>query len=325
MRQTRHSPLHSPPPLAVSYFRHVLHSRRNALILLHFTVFIWGWTGILGKLITQPLMHLVITRTIIGMLGLVVVALFMKKTLSPRTPDLKQYLLVGVLITAHWITFYGAIKISTASIAAACLSTSTMFTALLEPFWFKRKIRIYEVILGAVVIAALVLMFGLETEYQWGIIIGTLSALLSAWFNIINGVLVKRDDPIRIGFYELLAVVVLIGGWLVYKQDAPAWPWELSTNDLIGQLALGLVCTTFAFVAGIAVMKQLSPFTVILAVNLEPVYTIVIAFLIWGEGERMQVGSYIGIALILACLFVNSWLQRRTHKESTDGPAPLVE
>lgn len=299
--------------------------RRNALVLLHVTVFIWGWTGILGKLIEQPTLHLVFTRTVIGLLGLVAVALWTRRTLSPRTPDLKHYLLTGLIILAHWITFYGAVKISTASIAAACLSTSTVFTALLEPLWFKRKVRAYEVVLGIVVVAALLLMFGLEVQYRYGIAVATLSALLSAWFNVVNGRLVKRGDALRIGFYEMLSVVVVMGAWLLVTGDLPAPFFSLPTRDIVGYLALGLVCTTFAFVAGIAVMKQLSPFTVILTVNLEPVYTILIALLLWPASERMHPGSYAGIALILACLFLNGWWQRRLDARKVTEPDPLAQ
>ena len=302
-----------------------MRSRSHALWLLHFTVFIWGFTGILGKLIQQPTAQLVYTRTVIGLAGMVVVALWMKRSLSPRTPDLLQYLLTSLLITAHWITFYGGIKISTASIAAGCLSTSTVFTALLEPFWFKRRIRKYEVFLGIVVMAALLLVFGLETHYRLGILVSVLSALLSAWFNVVNGVLIKRGDAIRIGFYEMLGVVVVIGGYLLITNDLPPPVWQLPGYDLWYQLALGLGCTTFAFVAGIAVMRQLSPFTVMLTVNLEPVYTIVIALLIWGKGEQLHTGSYLGFALILGCLFLNGWLQRKNPQQQVTEPDPLVQ
>lgn len=304
--------------------------RRSALLLLHITVFVWGWTGILGKVIQQPTLHLVLTRTVIGLMGLVAVALWTRRSLSLHTPDLKHYLLTGLIILAHWITFYGAIKVSTASIAAACLSTSTVFTALLEPLWFKRKMRLYEVVLGVVVVAALLLMFGLEPQYRSGIAIATLSALLSAWFNVVNGRLVKRGDPLRIGFYEMLSVTIALGLWLVVTNDLPAPFFSLPARDIGGYIALGLVCTTFAFIAGIAVMKQLSPFTVILTVNLEPVYTILIALLLWPETERMHPGSYAGIALILACLFLNGWWQRRLdarpgrHPEVTE-PDPLAQ
>jgi drug/metabolite transporter (DMT)-like permease len=300
-----------------------MQSRKNALLLLHLTVFIWGFTGILGKLIQQGTFQLVYTRTVIAMLGLALAAWWMRKDLSPRTPNLKHYLLTSLIITAHWITFYGAIKISTASIAAACLSTSTVFTALMEPFFFKRKIRIYEVVLGVIVVAALILIFGLEFEHRLGIAVATASALFSAWFNVINGVLVKRDNVLRISFYEMGGVVALIGAYLLAIGELPPPLWKLPTSDIIYQLLLGLVCTSFAFVAGIAVMRQLSPFTVMLTVNLEPVYTIAIALMIWGAEEELQLGSYLGIALILICLFVNGWLQRSKTVQQVVEPDPL--
>ncbi len=300
-----------------------MQSRRNALLLLHLTVFLWGFTGILGKLIQQGTLHLIYTRTIIAMCGLALAAWWMRKSLSPRTPNMGVFLLTSLLITGHWITFYGAIKISGASIAAACLSTSTVFTALLEPFWFKRRIRAYEVVLGSIVIAALLLIFGLETDDRWGIIVGVVSALLSAWFNIINGVLVHRDDAMRISFYEMAGVAVTLGIGLLIVGDLPPPLWDLPTSDIVYHLLLGLVCTSFTFVTGILVMKQLSPFTVMLTVNLEPVYTILIALLIWGDEEKMRTGSYLGIALILLCLLANGWFQRRRTALEVTEPDPL--
>lgn len=319
-----------------------MRSRTQALWVLHLTVFLWGFTGIFGKLIQQGTLHLVYTRTIIAALGLAVAAVIMKRSLSWRTPKLGIYLLTGLIITGHWITFYGAIKISTASIAAACLSTSTVFTALLEPFWFKRRVLLYEVVLGLVVIAALLLIFGLETGHRMGIVVGVLSALLSAWFNIINAVLVRNDDPVRISFYEIASVAVIMGlillampyagsfgigtmdGWLAGQGGLPPPLWELPTSDIIYHLLLGLACTSFPFATGILVMRQLSPFTVMLTVNLEPVYTILIALLIWGEEERLRTGSYLGIALILICLFINGWFQRRRTAAEVTEPDPLA-
>ncbi len=304
-----------------------MRARRNALLLLHLTVFIWGFTGILGKLIQehQGTFQLVYTRTIIAMVGLALAALWMRRTISPRTPDLKHYLLTSLIITAHWITFYGAIEISTASIAVACLSTSTVFTALMEPFWFKRKIRAYEVVLGVVVVAALLLIFGLESGYRDGIIVGTLSALFSAWFNIVNAVLIKRGDALRIGFYEMAGASVTMAIFLFFTNNLPPPVWELPDMIIVWHLLLGLVCTSFAFVAGIAVMRQLSPFTVVLTVNLEPIYTIIIALLIWGSEEKLRTGSYIGIALIIVCLMANGWLQRNRKPEEVVEPDPLTQ
>ena len=300
-------------------------TRRNALLLLHFTILIWGSTGILGKLIEQPTAHIVLVRVIIGAAGLFAYALLSRTPIIPIRNEIPNYVFTGVLIAAHWITFYGAIKMSSASIAAACLSTSTLFTALMEPFWFKRRILMYEVVLGGIVIGALALIFGLEMNHRMGILVAVLSSFLSAWFNIVNGVLIKRDNAVRIGFYEMLTVLIVMYAWAFATSDLPQPIWNMPARDMWSLLALGLVCTTFAFVAGIAVMKVLTPFTVMLAVNLEPVYTIIIALLIWPESETMRPGSYAGIALILVCLFVNGWLQRRRPQGQIVEPDPLTQ
>ena len=299
-----------------------MHARRNALVLLHITVLVWGFTGILGRLIDQPADQLVYTRTIIGMLGLVVASWWMRFPLAPNRRDLGHHLLTGVIIAAHWITFYHAIKISTVSIAVTCLSASTIFTALLEPLWERRSIKPYELLLGVVVIVALLLIFGLEIDHRLGIMVAISSALFSAWFTVVNSRLIKRDHAGRIGFYELAGVALVTGGWMAWEGSLPPPLWELPQDDILWQLLLGLVCTSFAFVAGIAVMRQLSAFTVSLTVNLEPVYSIVLALLIWGEDEQLHGGSYIGFALILASLFVNGWLAGRAQERQAAAHQP---
>ncbi len=162
-------------------------------------------------------------------------------------------------------------------------------------------------------------------DHRMGILVAVLSSFLSAWFNIVNGVLIKRDNAVRIGFYEMFTVLIVMYAWAFATSDLPQPIWNMPARDMWSLLALGLVCTTFAFVAGIAVMKVLTPFTVMLAVNLEPVYTIIIALLIWPESETMRPGSYAGIALILACLFVNGWLQRRRPQAQIVEPDPLTQ
>ncbi|MEX1132842.1 MAG: EamA family transporter [Flavobacteriales bacterium] len=288
-----------------------MHARRNALVLLHITVLIWGFTGIFGRLIDQPADQLVYTRTIIGIVGLVVASWWMGFPVLPNRRDVWHQMLTGVVIAGHWWTFYHAIKISTVSVAVACLASSTIFTALLEPIWTKRRILPYELLLGMVVLVALLLIFGLETEYRLGIVAATTSALLSAWFTVVNGQLIKRDHAGRIGLYELLGATLIIGLWLGVDGKLPPPLWELASDQILWHLLLGLVCTSFAFVAGIAVMRQLSAFTVSLTVNLEPVYSIILALIIWGESEQLHMGSYLGFALILLSLFVNGMLARR--------------
>lgn len=292
--------------------------RRQALLLLHLTVFLWGFTGVFGRLIDQPADQLVYVRTLIAIGGLVIASWWMGFPIRPNRTDLKHHLLTGAIIAGHWYTFYHAIKISTVSIAVACLAVSAIFTALLEPIWTRQRIQAYQLGLGVVAFAALLLIFGFETGYRLGIIVAVLSALLSAWFTVVNGQLIKRDHAGRIGLYELVGVWLCIGLWLVWDARLPPPLWELPTDQVVWHLLLGLACTSFAFVAGIAVMRQLSAFTVSLTVNLEPVYSIVLALVIWGEDERLHVGSYLGFLLILATLFANGWFAKRQARRDAD-------
>ncbi|MCW5900065.1 MAG: DMT family transporter [Flavobacteriales bacterium] len=299
-----------------------MRSRHNALLLLHITVLIWGLTGILGRLIDQDAEQVVYMRTVIGVLGLLLAGWWMGFPVLPNRRDWHHHVLTGVIIAGHWWTFFHAIKISSVSIAVTCLAASTIFTALLEPIWNKRRVRPYELILGSLVIAALVMIFGLETGQRMGMLVATTSALLSAWFTVVNGQLVKRDHSGRIGLYELFGAAVVVGVWMAVEGTLPPPLWSLAGDQVLWHLVLGLLCTSFAFVAGIAVMRQLSAFTVSLTVNLEPVYSIVLALVIWGDDEKLHLGSYAGFALILACLFTNGWFAKREARRMA-GVAPL--
>ncbi len=267
---------------------------------------------------------MVYTRTAIAAAGLAVVALWKRRSLSPFTPDIGQYLLTSLLITAHWFTFFLAIKISTASIAAACLSTSTVFTALLEPFWFKRKLRMYEVVLGVIVVAALGVDLRLGERLPRRHSRGHLERLVERMVQHRE----RRTGEPR----QRIADRVLRNGRggacsrrlpPIHRRPSATACGNCPRATSSITSSSDSVCTSFAFVAGIAVMRQLSPFTVVLTVNLEPVYTILIALLIWGSEEQLRTGSYLGIALILACLLVNSWYQKRRKRNEVIEPDPL--
>lgn len=285
--------------------------RRSALLLLHFTVLLWGFTGILGRLIDQPAEQVVYMRTAIGIVGLLVASRWMRFPIAPNRHDWHHHVLIGVVIAAHWWTFFHAIKISTVSIAVACLAITPVFTALLEPLWTKGRVQPLQILLGGVSFLGLLLIFGLETAHRLGILVACASALFSAWFTVANGQLVKRDHSGRIGLYELVGAGLSVGIWMAVVDNLPPPLWTLPFDQIAWHLVLGLLCTAFAFVAGITVMRQLSAFTVTLSVNLEPVYTILLALVIWGENERLHLLSYAGFLLILTCLFVNGWVEKR--------------
>jgi len=286
------------------------------LILLHIVVLIFGFTGILGKLISIPSELLVWYRMLIASVSLAIYIKLRGKSLKLKKEGRIKVTTVGFIIAAHWIFFFEAIKQSNVSITLAALATASIFTALLEPLFFKRKIHYYELFLGALVLLGLYFIFQFETDNATGIILGVIAAFLASLFTVINGKLIKQYDSERISLYELSGGVLAISIYFLLGLADDAFSLEIPTSDLLWLLVLGVICTAFAFVASVEVMKELTPFTVSLSINLEPVYGIILAFLIFGEEEKMSLGFYLGTILILSSIFVNVWLKRRARKRA---------
>lgn len=290
-------------------------SNTKSLLLLHLVVFIFGFTGILGKLITLPAMQLVWLRMIIGFLGIGIFIFTAKRPIAVNRKQLLQYLGIGVIIAVHWIAFFESIKVSTISIALACLSTATLFTAILEPLLFKRKIRSYEIILGIFVIIGLVAIFKFEFQYKLGIILSIFCAFLASIFTVLNGQLTKSFAPTTISWYEMLGGALVLTLYFGITEPSVFNLSAISINDWMYLLVLGLICTAFAFVASVLVMRHVTPFTVALSINLEPVYGILLALLIFGEEEKMTPGFYIGASIILTAVITNAYFKRLERKK----------
>jgi len=280
------------------------------LFLLHLIVFIFGFTGIIGKFIETDSDILVWWRMAIASVAIAIFAYGAKKIRKPLYKDAIKYGLIGFIIAAHWVTFFEAIKVSNVSVTLACLSAASLFTAILEPIFFRRRVNGFEIVFGLMVVAGLFLIFSFETEYKLGITIALISAFLASLFTTINGKLIKNDNPYRISLVEMMAGVVGISIWLIYKGrftidmlHLPAWDW-------FWLVILGVICTAFAFVVSVKVMEELTPFTVSLTINLEPVYGIILAFFIFGSSEKMTLGFYGGTVLILAALYLNALLRK---------------
>ncbi len=289
-------------------------------------MFVWGFTGVLGRLIEAPSVPLVWARMSIATLFLLGYALFAKKSLKLEKGLSLKTLGVGAIIAAHWITFFGAIKASNVSIALACMSIASLFTAFLEPLFFKRKISVVEVVLGVVVVIALYLIFNVETRFQLGIITAVVSAFLAALFTVLNGLLIKKTGALKLTFTEMLGGVGVITAYMFLTSGMPnvsAWfqvknhnmGWFYTAPDIIWMVVLGTICTGVAFLISIQVMKVLSPFTVALSVNLEPIYAIIMAFLLFNEHENLSPTFFVGTGLILAVVLVNAYLQAKENRK----------
>lgn len=284
------------------------------LLLLHFIVLIFGFTGILGKIITIDSEPLVWWRMVIALAGIAIYMKWARVSAAATNRAKAGMILTGVITAAHWIAFFEAIKVSTVSVTLACLSTAAFFTALIEPFFFKRKISSSELIMGLVIVAGLLMIFSFETQYAWGIGLALVSALLAASFTVLNGIFIRTEKPSRIAFYEMIGGVAAISLYLALRGKIDADFFTMGADDLFWLLILGIVCTAFAFVASVKVMETITPFTVSLSINMEPVYGIILAWLIFGESEYMSWGFYSGAFIILATVFVNAYLKRRKRK-----------
>lgn len=229
-------------------------------------------------------------------------------------------ILGGIVVSLHWVTFFMAIKVSNVSIALATMSTGAFFTALLEPFWYGRKMVGYELVFGLIVMLGLYIMFRVETGFLNGILLALVSSFLSATFSLINGKLTQEQRPSIISFYELGSGVLFLSIYLVFSGSFDQKFFQLSVNDWMYIFILASVCTAYAFIASVKILKYISPYTVMLTINLEPVYGIILAFLLLGESEKLNPLFYVGALLILTTVVANGILKNRKKlKKTTNG------
>lgn len=272
---------------------------------LHFIVFIWGFTAVLGALITLEAIPLVWYRMLLAT-GIIFVFLkFRKEKLKFSLRTLGGFAVAGIIIALHWLTFFGAIKASNVSVTLAVLSTGAFFASILEPLIYGRKVIIYEVLFGLIVVVGLYIIFDVEASYTLGIVLALISAFLSALFSVINGKFVLKHKASAISFYELMFGVLGITIYLAISGKFDAEFFAISAHDWIYLIILASACTAYAFIASIHVMKWISPYTVMLTINMEPVYGIILALIVLGDSENMSPQFYYGAVIILLTVVAN--------------------
>lgn len=226
----------------------------------------------------------------------------------------------GCIIAMHWMLFFEAIEVSNVSVTLAALSSTSLFTAILEPIVYRRKIIGYEVMLSGLVIIGLGVIFQVEGEYRLGMTYGLVAGFLGSLFTVINGQLVKQHDPASISMYELLGGVLLVTLFLAFAGSFTSVDLLLSGSDLFYLLVLGLICTSLAFVGSVAVMKEIPPFSVSMAINMEPIYGILLALAIFGSSEFMSPLFYVGAVLVLLSVFGNGYLKNKKKRSGVTAP-----
>lgn len=289
----------------------MLNDKLKNYLHLHVIVFIWGFTAILGKLISLEALEIVWFRMFFASLFIVAFLVYKKESIKVPINILIGFVISGIIIAAHWYTFYQAIKVSNISITLACLSTGAFFASLIEPIFYKRKVIWYEVVFGLFAVLGISIIFNVETNHKLGIVLAITSAFLSALFSVINSKYAKTYNPNVISFYELSSGVLFLSLYLLATEKFSTTFFELTFEDLAWLIVLASICTAYAFSASIKVMKFLSPFTVMLTVNLEPVYGIILALLIFSKSEHMNSLFYIGAAIILITVIANGIVKNR--------------
>jgi drug/metabolite transporter (DMT)-like permease len=286
----------------VSYF---CGSMKKAFIQLHIAVFLAGFTAILGKLITLNEGMLVWYRMLITAITLFLLLYFRKELQRLSVKDAFKLFGVGAVVALHWVTFYGSIKYANVSVSLTCLSAIGFFTAFLDPIIMRRRIDVVEVFLGALAIAGIYLIFDFYPEYKLGIFFGIISALLASLFPIFNKNLLQKFSARTVTLYEMgggfIALTFIMP---LYLKMFPAKYYLPTNSDWLWLLVLAWICTVLTFILALNALKKISPFTANLAYNLEPVYGIILAFIIFHENKYLSAGFYFGLGLILLAVLL---------------------
>ncbi|GGG95032.1 permease [Parapedobacter pyrenivorans] len=284
------------------------------LLILHLTVMVWGFTGILGNLISISAIHLVWYRVLIAAASLALYFWFRGYPFAVGRKAFIQFFLTGGLVGLHWVLFFESIKVSTVSVTLVCLSSVTLFTAIIEPLFYKRRTSKTEVFVGLLIVIGIYLIFKFESAYIRGITLGLAAALAAALFGTINSKLVKKNGATIISLYEMLgawvwvSVFILVSGGFDHNMKPTSGDWAYL-------VLLGTVCTSVAYVAAVSVMKEISAFRVALASNLEPLYGILLAWLFFGQSEKMSAGFYAGAIIIFCAVFLYPLARYRFQKK----------
>lgn len=288
-------------------------------VKLHFIIFLWGFTAILGLFIKIPAIELVVLRTLTAAVGMGLLIVLMKQNFKVRAGYLPKLILVGFVVAAHWITFFASARVSNASVSLVGIATGSLWASVLDPLLTKRKIRGYEVLLGLFVIAGLYIIFSFDFNYPLGLALGVLSGFLSALFFALNQRLGKSVGTYQITFFEMFGACVGSLIYLVIHTNVVDTTYAINFNadwiDWLCILILGIVCTVYAFSVSVDLMKRLSVFFMQLSLNLEPVYGIILAVLIFGSTEKMNVQFYLGTLIILMAVAGYPVLKRRFNSD----------
>ncbi|HEY9008624.1 MAG TPA: DMT family transporter [Ohtaekwangia sp.] len=287
---------------------------RNDYFKLHFIVFLWGFSAVIGKLVSIPAVEMVFYRAILAVIGMGIVIFVTKGTFSVTSHQLIRLLLIGTIVAVHWMAFFGSARVSNVSVSLVGFATNSLWAALLEPWFNRTRVKKFELLLGLVVIFGLYIIFSFDFHYKAGLLLSILAGFTSALFSVFNAKVVRSIPTFTITFYEMMGVFISIGIFLpFYKQIAPGHTLHLipSLTDWLCIAVLAGVCSVYAYSVAVELMKKISVFLLQLTLNLEPVYGIVMAVIVFKDKEKMGLNFYIGTLIILAAVAAYPVLKRK--------------
>jgi drug/metabolite transporter (DMT)-like permease len=280
---------------------------RKAFIQLHIAVLLAGFTGVLGRLIVINESLLVWYRMLFAVIFLLIISLFSKKIEKLSLKKMLPLLGIGSIIALHWVTFYGSVKYANISVSLVCFSAVGFFSAVVDPLISRRRFQLIEILLGLMVMLGVYLIFHFDQDFRVGIIFGLISAFLAAIFPIFNKKLISKYSPDTITFYEMGGGCILLTFVVpLYMQFMPVQSYVPGLKDLIWLIILSLFCTVLAFNLSVRALSQISAFTVNLTFNLEPIYGILLAFLIFKEHLELGLSFYAGLFVIFTTVVIQS-------------------
>ncbi len=290
---------------------------KSALLKLNLAIFLWGFTGVLGRLITLNEGLLVWWRLLITVATVWGLFLFTKSKQEIPKKEIVKIGAIGGVLSLHWLCFYGSIKYANVSVALTCMSTTGLFTALLEPLFFRRRINAFEVILGLMALCGIALIYISNLAFSTGIYIGLAAAVFIVIVSILNKSVVEDYEPQTMTRYQLTGAFLFLSLLMpLYNYLFPAPSLLPSKNDWLWLLILCWICTVFTYGLYLDALKKVSAFTMNLTTTMEPVYGIVLAFLIYHENKDFGFTFYIGLALIVAAVCIQLFATVRSHKKA---------
>lgn len=294
-------------------------SKKQSLIILHIIIFIWGFTGILGELIQISSIPLVFNRMIIAFLSLIIFEFFFLNKEKVTLKNKIYFFGTGILISIHWVLFFEAINIYNVSLAVTCLSTTAFFTSIIDPVLKKKKIKAHEILLSFFVVIGILIIFTSPEEInlkfrEKAIFLSVLSAMFASIFTSLNSIFIEQGNTsFQITKYEMIGGAIFTFLYLTFKNQVNL---ELipKGNDIIYIIILAIICTSLAYLISVEIMKKVKPFTMNISVNLEPIYAMILAIIIFKDQEIMSTGFYIGASIIIVSIILNTIFKKHLNK-----------